>query len=89
MNSSKKANVSPLPKKKSVTSLEKDLRPISLTPCISKVAEEFIVEDYVKPAILDIIDTSQYGVMQTHQPLWCLLACYITGLLTQMEMGHQ
>ena len=44
----KKANVSPLPKKTPVTTLEKDLRPISLTPCISKVAEEFIVEDYVK-----------------------------------------
>jgi hypothetical protein len=42
-----------------VTILEKDLRPISLTPCISKVAEEFIVEDYVKPAIIDIIDASQ------------------------------
>ena len=36
--------VSPLPKKKPVTILEKDLRPISLIPCISKVAEEFIVD---------------------------------------------
>jgi hypothetical protein len=36
----KKANVSPLPRKKPVTILEKDLRPISLTLCISKVAEE-------------------------------------------------
>jgi hypothetical protein len=76
-----------------VTSLEKDLRPISLTPCISKVAEDFFVEDYVKPAILDIIDTSQYGVIPNSSttmalmPLW-RLACYITGLLTQMEMGH-
>jgi hypothetical protein len=27
------------------------------------VAEEFIVEDYVKLAILDIIDASQYGAI--------------------------
>ena len=38
------ADVVPLQKKKRVNALEKDLRPISLTPCVSKVAEEFIVE---------------------------------------------
>ena len=43
--------------------LEKDRRPISLTPCVSKVAEKFIVEDYVKPAILNVIDHSQYGAI--------------------------
>jgi hypothetical protein len=60
----KKANVSPSPPpQKKVTILEKDLRPISLTPCISKEAEEFIAEDYVKQAILDIIDASQYGAI--------------------------
>ena len=41
----KKADVSPLPKKTPVDTLEKDLRPTSLTPCVSKVAEEFMVED--------------------------------------------
>ena len=61
--------------------LEKDLRPISLTPCVSKVAEEFIVEDYVKPASLNLIDRSQYGAIpnpSTTKPLismlhhWCV-----------------
>jgi hypothetical protein len=70
----KKANVSPLPKKKPVTILEKDLRPISLTPCISKVAEEFIVEDYVKPAILDIIDASQYGAIPNSSTTMALIS---------------
>ena len=70
----KKANVSPLPKKKPVTILEKDLRPISLTPCISKVAEEFIVEDYVKPAIIDIIDASQYGAIPNSSTTMALIS---------------
>ena len=43
----KMADVPPLPKKKPVLDLKKDLRPISLTPCVSKVAEEFVVEDVV------------------------------------------
>ena len=59
----KMADVAPLPKKKPVNILEKDLRPISLTPCVSKVAEEFIVEDYVKPAVLEVIDKSQYATI--------------------------
>ena len=71
----KKANVSPLPKKKPVPVLEKDLRPISLTPCISKVAEEFIiVEDYVKPEILDIIDLSQYGAIPNSSTTMALIS---------------
>ena len=50
------AVVVPLQKKKRVNVLEKDLRPISLTPCVSKVAEDIIVGDYVKPAVLEMID---------------------------------
>ena len=50
-------------KKKRANILEKDLRPISLTPCVSKVAEEFIVDDYVKPAVLKMIDKTQYGAI--------------------------
>ena len=42
---------------------KKDLKPISLTLCISKVAEEFVVIKYVKPAVLNVIDPNQYGVM--------------------------
>ena len=57
----KMADVPPLPKKKPVLDLKKDLRPVTLTPCVSKVAEEFVVEDFVKPAVLDVIGGSQYG----------------------------
>ena len=53
--------VPPLPKKKPVLELKKNLRPVALTPCVSKVAEKFVVEDFVKPAVLDVIGGSQYG----------------------------
>ena len=47
--------ITPLPKTKIVKDPKKDLRPISLTANISKVAEEF-----VKPAVLKVIDSNQY-----------------------------
>ena len=37
----------------------KDIMPISLTPCISKLAEEFIVYDQIKPAVCN----NQNGVI--------------------------
>ena len=57
----KLADVSPLPKKKPFTNIKKDLRPISITSCISKVAEDFVVSKYVKPAVLAVLDPSQFG----------------------------
>ena len=55
--------MTPLPKRKPVEDLKKDLRPISLTACLSKVAEECVVSDYVKPAVLRVLDPNQYGVV--------------------------
>ena len=54
------ADVTPLPKKKPVD-IQKQLRPIS--PCISKVAEEFVVDDFMKPAVMNILDDNQYGAI--------------------------
>ncbi len=59
----KVANVTPLPKVKPVENLTKHLRPISPTACLSKVAENFVVQDYVKPAVLKILDPNQYGAV--------------------------
>ena len=47
----KLADVTPLPKQKPVKEIKKDLRPISLTPNISKLAEDFVVTSRVKPAV--------------------------------------
>ena len=57
------ADVSPLPKAKPVEVLKKQLRPISLTPCLSKVAEDCVVVDYVKPAVIQVLDPNQYGAV--------------------------
>ena len=35
----------------------------SLTPVLSKVAEEFVVEEHLKPAILKKIGDNQYGAI--------------------------
>ena len=69
----KLADVTPLPKKKPVQILKKDLRPISLTPCISKVAEEFVVRDYIMPAVLDNLDMNQYGAVPRSSTTFALL----------------
>ena len=48
---------------KPVLDVSKHLRPISLTPVISKLAEEFVVDRFIKPAVLQIIDPRQYGAI--------------------------
>jgi hypothetical protein len=53
--------------------LEKELRPISLTPSISKVSEECVVNSYVKPAVLKIIDTNQFGAIPKSSTTLALL----------------
>ena len=53
--------------------LKKDHRPISLTPCLSKVGEEFTVADYIKPAVLKDLDTNQYGAVPKSSNTFALL----------------
>ena len=48
---------------KPVEDLKKQLRPISLTPCLSKVADECVIVDYIKLAVVDVLDPSQYGAV--------------------------
>ena len=45
----KLSDVTPIPKRKPVKDVNKDLRPISLTPCLSKLAEDLVLTNYVKP----------------------------------------
>ena len=57
----KEADVVPIPKQKPIQDVNKHLRPISLTPILSKVAEEFIVETHVKPVLMRKIGDNQFG----------------------------
>ena len=58
----KQADVVPIPKLKSVSNVNKHLRPISLTPAISKIAEDFVVSIHVGPAVLKV-DSDQFGAI--------------------------
>lgn len=68
------ADVNPLPKKKPVVYITKELRPISLTPCIFKVAEEFVVDGFVKPAVMSILDDNQYGAIPNSSTTMALIS---------------
>ena len=59
----KNADVVPLPKQQPVKDINKHLRPISLTSVVSKVAEDFIVESIMRPAVLEKIDKNQFGTI--------------------------
>ena len=58
----KQADVVPIPKLKPVSNVNKHLRPISLTPAISKIAEDFVVSIHVGPAVLKV-DSDQFGAI--------------------------
>ncbi len=59
----KNADVIPVPKEKPINDIKNQLRPISLTPTMSKIAEEFVIEFYIGPAILKTIDPDQFGAI--------------------------
>ena len=54
--------------------MNKHLRPISLTPNVSKVAEEFVVSKYIAPAVLEIIDPDQYGAIPKSSTIHALVS---------------
>ena len=72
----KKADITPLLKTSPVSDVNKHLhvRPISLTPIISKVGEEFVVDGYIKPAVLAKIDQNQYGTVPNSSTVHALIS---------------
>ncbi len=59
----KAANVVPIPKSGAPKSIETDLRPISLTPTLSKILEAFVGR-WVLPALSKHFDRRQYGAIK-------------------------
>ena len=43
--------------------VNKDLRPISQTPIVSKIAEDYVVYSFVKPVVLKKLDPNRYGTV--------------------------
>jgi hypothetical protein len=72
----KNADVIPVPKTKPINDIKNQLRQISLTPAISKIAEGFVIEFHIGPAILETIDPDQFGAIpksSTEQALISIL----------------
>lgn len=61
----KKANISHYSYRERKASTTKDQQTtqayVSLTSTVLKLAEDFVVEQYVAPAILNIVDSAQFG----------------------------
>ena len=57
------ANVFPVPKTNHPTKIDKDLRPISLTPTVSKVLESFIGQ-WLLDELEGKLDPRQYGALR-------------------------
>jgi hypothetical protein len=57
----KLANIPPIPKATIIRDFNHDLRLISLTSTLSKIAESYIIEKSLKPTVLPSIDHNQYG----------------------------
>ena len=68
----KKADITPLPKTSPVIDVNKHLRPISLTPILSKVREEFVVDGYIKPVVLAKIYQNQYRTVLNSSTVYAL-----------------
>jgi len=69
----KLADVPPLPKVPNVSDFSKDLRPISLTSTMSKIAESFVIEKALKPAVLSHIDLGQFGFIPGSSTTFALI----------------
>ena len=81
------ADVSPLPKAKPVEVLKKQLRPISLTPCLTKVAEDCVVVEACGASNPGSKPVAMVQ-FQDHLPPKHLFTWFIIGPRKQMEMAQ-
>ena len=70
----KMADVPPVPKVSTINDFNKDLRPISLTSTLSKIAEEFIIERELKPSLLHWLESHQFGFIPGSSTTYALIS---------------
>ena len=68
------ANIAPLPKAQGIENFNKDLRPIALTLTLSKIAEEYIIRNELKPKLLNTIDPNQFGFIPRSSTKFALIS---------------
>ena len=57
-----------------MTTIAKHIRPISLTPALSKLAEDFVVSKYIGSAVLETINSNQFGAIPNSSTLHALIS---------------
>ena len=72
----KLTDVPPLPKAPVISDFNKDLRPISLTSTMSKIAESFVIEEALKPVVLSHIDPGQFGFIPGSSTTFALISMF-------------
>ncbi|XP_028415844.1 uncharacterized protein LOC114539415 [Dendronephthya gigantea] len=72
----KLADIIPLPKAPTINNYNKDLRPISLTSTVSKIAEGFVIERSLKPVVLSSLDPCQYGFIPGSSTTFALISMF-------------
>ena len=72
----KNSVIKPIPKIKN-PSAEKDFRPISITPVLSRVMEKLVVRNYIYPAILDPPDPLTFDDQFAFRPIGSTTAAMI------------
>ncbi len=82
----KQAEVIPIHKVKPPRTIEKDLRPISLTPVLCKELESFIM-DWVWEELEDIIDESQFGAIAATSTTHALIQMLHSWLSSLEDTG--
>jgi hypothetical protein len=62
------ANVTPIPKNPSITDINNDLRPISLTPTVFKIAEDYVVNEHANQLSFSLWGAINIVVFPIQQP---------------------
>ena len=70
----KLADVPPVSKGASIEDFNKDLRPISLISTLSKVAEAYIIDQALKPLMLECMDPNQFGFIPDSSTTFALIS---------------
>ena len=70
----KEADIIPVPKQRPIQDINKHLCPISLTPILSKIAKDYIVHEFMIPAVLKKSTKDNMGQYLNHALRTHLLA---------------
>ncbi len=68
------ADVVTIPKEEPVRDVNRHLRPISLTPIVSKVVEGYVVDNFIEPDVLKKVDPNQYGTIPSSSTVQALIS---------------